>query len=66
MFILFITFNAIGSVHIGLSNTHPRYVTCAYCFTFIFLDLIFSFQNLLALYLLKKTQFSFISSKMIT
>ena len=53
-FILFTTFNAIGSLDIDSSNTHPRYVTSAFCFIFISLYLIFSLQIFLVLRLLAK------------
>ena len=43
-FTLFVTFSAIGSPDIVLSNTHPRYVTCECYFMFIWLYLIFSCQ----------------------
>ena len=46
--------NAIGTPNIDSSNTHPRYVTCACCFIFISLHLMFNLQIFLALCLLAK------------
>ena len=51
---MFTTFNTIGSPDIDSSNTHPRYVFCAFCFIFISLYLIFSLRIFLALCLLGK------------
>ena len=50
----FITLRAIGSPDIVSSNTHPRYVACDCCFTFIWLYLIFSWRTLFDLHLHKK------------
>ena len=47
-FILFITFNNIGSPNIDSSNTHARYVACACCFICISLYLMFSLRIFLA------------------
>ena len=48
-FILFITFDGIGSIDIDLLNTQPKYVTCACCFILISLYLIVGLQIFLAL-----------------
>ena len=51
---MFITFSAIGSPNIVLSNMHQRYVTWECCFIIIWLYLIFSWRVFFDLRLLSK------------
>ena len=54
LFILFITFSAIGLFDIISSNTHKRYVTFECCFIFICLYLILNLRTFFDLCLLAK------------
>ena len=53
-FILFITFNAIGSLDIVSFNIFSRYVSSEWCFVFTCFYLVFSWQTLFSLCLLAK------------